>query len=175
MREVNGMRPAELPPGRVWLDEADSIRLNRGEYEAVRCLLGAVNYAAHANDDLQKRLMIIPGGQQRMADALQDLRDIADDVIGTVPVGQCRQIRNTMTDMEIRMTPKLAPMSRNVVLEKDVAKALIDIAMERCHGCVEGPEDGRKCALYKVLESFLPLESYDNGMLCPYSVSEWKD
>lgn len=169
------MRPADLAPERVWLEEKDCERLNRGEFEAVRCLLGAVNYAAHAKDDLEKRLMIIPGGQQRMIDVLQDLKDIADDVIGTVPTGQCRQIRNTMLDMEIRMTPKLAPMSRNVVLEKDIAKRLIDIAMERCHGCVEDAVEGRKCALYKVLESFLPLESYDNGMLCPYSVSEWKD
>ena len=169
------MRPANLAPERVWLEEEDCERLNRGEFEAVRCLLGAVNYAAHANDDLKKRLMIIPGGQQRMTDALQELRNITDDVIGTVPVGQCRQLRNTMTDMDIRMVPKLAPMSRNVILEKDTAKELIDIAMERCHGCVEGPEDGRKCALYKVLECFLPLDSYDNGMLCPYSMSEWKD
>jgi len=169
------MRPANIAPERVWLEDDESIRLNRGEYEAVRCLLGAVNYAAHANDDLQKRLMIIPGGQQRMTDALQELRNITDDVIGTIPVGQCRQLKNTMTDMDIRMVPKLAPMSRNVILDKDTAKELIDIAMERCHGCVEGPEDGRKCALYKVLEGFLPLDSYDNGMLCPYSMSEWKD
>lgn len=168
------MRPKDLPPKRVWMEDEECIRLNRGEYEAVRCLLGAVNYVAHANDDLQKRLMIF-GGQQRMIDALQDLRDIADDVIGTVPSGQCRQLKNTMMDMDMRMVPKLTPMSTNVILEKDTAKALIDIAMERCHGCVEGPEDGRKCALYKVLEGFLPLDSYDNGMLCPYSVSEWKD
>ena len=169
------MRPANIAPERVWLEDDESIRLNRGEYEAVRCLLGAVNYAAHANDDLQKRLMIIPGGQQRMTDALQELRNITDDVIGTVPSGQCRQLKNTMTDMDIRMVPKLAPMSRNVILDKDTAKELIDIAMERCHGCVEGHEDGRKCALYKVLEGFLPLDNYDNGMLCPYSMSEWKD
>ena len=169
------MRPANLAPERVWLEEEDCIRLNRGEFEAVRCLLGAVNYAAHANDDLQKRLMIIPGGQQRMTDTLQDLRDITDDVIGTVPRGQCKQLRNTMRDMEIRMVPKMSPMSLNVILERDTAKALIDIAMERCHGCVEDGMNCRKCALYQVLESFLPLENYENGLLCPYSVAEWQE
>lgn len=168
------MRPANLAPERVWLEEEDCIRLNRGEFEAVRCLLGAVNYAAHANDDLQKRLMIIPGGQQRMTDTLQDLRDITDDVIGTVPRGQCRQLKNTMGDMEIRMTPKLAPMSRNIVLDKDIAKDLIDIAMERCRGCVEDERSCRKCALYRVLESFLPMEDYENSLLCPYSRAEWE-
>ena len=168
------MRPANLAPERVWMEEEDCIRLNRGEFEAVRCLLGAVNYAAHANDDLKKRLMIIPGGDQRMADALQDLRDITDDVIGTVPRGQCRQLRNTMRDMEIRMVPKLSPMSLNVILDRDKAKALIDIAMERCHGCVEDERSCRKCALYRVLESFLPLDSYENSLLCPYSRAEWE-
>lgn len=168
-------RPANLAPERVWMEDSECERLNRAEYEAVRCLLGAVNYAAHANDDLKKRLMIVPGGQQRMADTLQDLRDIADDVIGTVPTGQCRQIRNTMSDMEMRMVPKLAPMSRNVILDKETAKALIDIAMEKCHGCVEDEVSCRNCALYRVLEGFLPLDNYSNGMLCPYSLSEWTD
>lgn len=33
----------------------------------------------------------------------------------------------------------------------------------------------RECALYKVLEGFLPLDNYENGMLCPYSLSQWID
>jgi len=168
-------RPAAVNPKRVWLAEEDCERLNRGEFEAVRCLLGALSYTAHAKQDLQKRLECVPGGRQRMAMVLGGLRAIADDVIGTVPRGQCKQLRNTMSDMEMRMVPKMTGMSQNVILEKDHAKALIDIAMERCRGCVEGAEEGRKCPLYKVLESFLPLDSYENGMLCPYSRSEWSD
>ena len=62
-----------------------------------------------------------------------------------------------------------------MILEKDNAKALIDTAMERCKGCVEDEKSCRQCGLYRVLESFLPLDSYENGMLCPYSMSEWKD
>lgn len=57
------MRPAELSEKRVWMEEKDCERLNRGEFEAVRCLLGAVSYTAHARDDLQKRLECIPGGK----------------------------------------------------------------------------------------------------------------
>ena len=168
-------RPAELSPKRVWLREEDCERLNRVEFEAVRCLLGAVSYAAHARDDLRKRLECLPGGKARMAMVVGGLKAIADDLIGTVPQGQCKQLRNTMQDMDMRMVPKMTPMSTNVILDKDAAKGLVDAAMEKCHGCVEGPEEGRECALYKVLESFLPLDSYENGMLCPYSMSEWKD
>ena len=168
-------RPEGYSPKRVWLKEEECDRLNRSEFEAVRCLLGAVSYTAHANEDLQERMETIPYAKQRMAMILGGLRAIADDVIGTVPRGQCKQLRNTMHDMEMRMVPKAMGMSQNVILEKDIAKGLVDAAMEKCHGCVEGPEEGMKCPIYKVLESFLPLESYENGMLCPYSMSEWKE
>ena len=168
-------RPEGYSPKRVWLKEEECDRLNRSEFEAVRCLLGAVSYTAHANEDLQERMETIPYAKQRMAMILGGLRAIADDVIGTVPRGQCKQLRNTMQDMEMRMVPKMMSMSQNVILEKDVAKGLVDAAMEKCRGCVEGPEEGMKCPIYKVLESFLPLDSYENGMLCPYSMSEWKE
>ena len=160
-------------PRRVWWEDQDCERLTRREFETVRCLLGAVSYTAHARDDLQKRLECIPGGRQRMNMVLGGLKAIADDLIGTVPVGQCQQIRNTMQDFEMRFVPKLASMSQNVILEKELAQQLIDIAMEKCHGCVEDGESCRKCALYKVLEGMMPLDSY-GGMLCPYSVSEWE-
>ena len=168
-------RPAGISPKRVWMQEEDCERLNRAEFEAVRCLLGAVSYAASAKDGLQKRLECVPGGKQRMAMILGGLKAIADDVVGTVPRGQCKQLRNTMNDMEMRMVPKMMSVSGNVILEKDNAKALIDTAMERCRGCVEDDVSCRSCGLYRVLESFLPLDSYDNGMLCPYSMSEWKE
>lgn len=168
-------RPADLSPKRIWLDEADCERLNRSEFEALRCLLGAVSYTAHAKDDLDKRISCLPGGRQRMAMVLGGLKAIADDLVGTTPQGQCRQLRNTMNDMEMRMVPKLMPMSQNVILEKENAKALIDTAMDRCHGCVEDETSCRACGLYRVLESILPLDTYDNGLLCPYSTSEWKD
>ena len=168
-------RPKDLSPKRVWLDDEDCERLNRAEFEAVRCLLGALNYVAHAKDDLQKRLECVPSGRQRMAMAVGGLNAIAEDLIGTIPKGQCKQIRNTMNDMDMRMIPKLTPMSQNVILEKDVAKSLIDTTREKCHGCVEDDESCRGCGLYRVLESFLPLDSYDNGMLCPYSMATWKD
>lgn len=168
-------RPAGISPKRVWMDEEDCERLCRSEFEAMRCLFGAVSYAAHANADLQERLKCLDRGKQRMAMVLGALKALADDLTGTVPRGQCKQLRNTMLDMDMRMVPKMTSMSQNVIIEKDLAKGLVDAAMEKCHGCVEGPEEGRKCPIYKVLEGFLPLDSYENGMLCPYSLSEWKD
>lgn len=168
-------RPANLNPKRIFLQDNECERLRRGEFEAVRCLLGAVSYTAHANDDLQKRLERIPHGKQRMAMLLGGMRAMADDLIGTVPVGQCRQLRNTMSDMEMRMVPKLTGMSQNIIMEKELARGLIDTAMEKCRGCVEDGQSCKGCALYQVLESITPLDEYDNGMLCPYSLTKWDD
>lgn len=167
-------RPAKLSPRRLWLEEKDRERMNRGEYEAMRCLLGAVSYTAHAHDDLAKRLECIPSGIQRMNLALGAIRALADDLVGTMPAGQCRQLQNTMKDMEIRMVPRMTAMSQNVILDKELARGLFDVAMEKCHGCVEDAESCRKCSLYRVLESTLPLQDYDR-LICPYSISEWKD
>ena len=63
-------------------------RLRRSEYEAVRCLLGAVSYAAHARDDLQARLG--EDGGRKMSEILDGLRGVAADLLKTVPDGQCR-------------------------------------------------------------------------------------
>ena len=167
-------RPANLDPRRTWMPEEETERLNKAEFEAVRCLLGAVNYVAHAKDDISKRIKMIPHGQQRLNLALGAIRALTDDVIGTIPVGQCRQLKNTMNDMDMRMVPKYTSMNQNVILEKELARGLFDAAMEKCRGCVEDEQSCRKCALYKVLEGTLPLTNYD-GMICPYSISEWID
>jgi len=168
------MRPAQLNPKRVWMEEKDCERMKRSEYEAMRGLLAATSYIAHANDDLPKRLECIPSGKQRMKMLLGGVRALADDLIGTMTQSQCKQLRNTMADMEIRMVPKMTGMTQNVIFDKDLAKGLIDAAQEKCHGCVEDGIGCRKCSLYRVLEGIVPLENYD-GMICPYAVSEWED
>lgn len=70
-------RPADLSPKRVWLEDDECQRMNRAEFEATRCLLGALSYVAHANDDLQKRMELIPHDRQRMSMALGGLRALA--------------------------------------------------------------------------------------------------
>ena len=167
-------RPAQLSPKRIWFDEDDCERMKRDEFEAMRSLLGAISYLAHADRDLQDRLGCLPGGKQRMAMLLGAARAMADDLIGTMPQNQCKQLRNTMRDFEIRMVPKMSPGSRNVILDADLAKGLINAAQEKCHGCVEDEISCRKCSLYRVLEGFLPLNDY-GGMVCPYALSEWED
>ena len=166
-------RPAELNPKRVWMPEEETERMNRGEFEAMRCLLGAVSYLAHASDGLGKRLGMLKDGKRWMAMLLGGLRAISQDLIGTMPRGQCKQIRNTMEDMEMRMVPHHTPMSQNVIFEKDIAKDLIDAAQEKCKVCAETAESCRTCSVYKILESTVHVDDYESSMLCPYANREW--
>lgn len=161
---------------RVWLPDEECERLRRSEMEAMRCLLGAVSYTATAQDGIKNRLStMIPDGQARMDELIKGMRSLLGDLVGTVPSLQAKQLQNTMKDMELRMVPKLSGMTHNVILEKDVAKGLIDAAMEKCHGCVETNETCKQCRVYQVLEATTPLEEYDNGLICAYSTSEWED
>lgn len=162
-------------PRRVWWDEKNCERLNRHEFEAVRCLLGAVSYIARATDDLQKRLECIPGGRRRMAMARGQINAIANDLIGTMTVQQCKQLRNVMQDMEMRMVPKLSGKTNNVIMTKENAMTLVDSAKSRCSMCTACEEDIRKCDLYKTFESVMPLEDYGDGLICPYALAEWED
>lgn len=168
-------RPLQRDTRRVWLDEKDCERMNRIEFNALRALLVVLNYAAYANDDLQTRLDTIPSGKQRLAMALGGLRAVCNDLIGTITTAQAKQIQNTMTDMIVQIIPKLAPKSQNVVFEKDIAKIIMDLAMERCKDCVEDGESCRSCELYKVLESTTPCDDYGSGLMCPYAMAEWED
>ena len=172
---VNFHPTRERSPDRVWLDDADCERMTRPEFEAARCLLGAVSYAAHANDGLSKRLNLIPDGPERMAGALQSIRDIADDVVGTMTSQQAKQMQHVMSDMEIRMVPKMAPISQSVLFDKDIAKGLIDIAKDRCRDCVEDNNSCKGCELYKILEAVTPPNDFESGLICPYSLAEWEE
>lgn len=160
---------------RVWLDDKDCIRLTKPEYEAVRCLLGAVSYLAHARDVLYKGqcLARIPHGDKRINLTLGGLRSIADDIIGTVTVKQCKQLRNTMKDMDMRMVPKVTPMSTNVVMEESIAMELTDLARVACRECTRDGRSCLKCALYTDMEATTPLSDYGDGSLCPYALTEW--
>ena len=162
-------------PRRVWWDEKDCERMTRHEFQAVQSLLGAVSYIANASEDLQKRLECIPYGKQRMAMAKGAVAAIANDIIGTMTVSQCRQMQNVMKDMEMRMVPKMSSRSGNVIMTKQAAMTLVDSAKHRCSLCTACDEDIRKCDLYSTLEAIIPLEDYGDGTLCPYALAEWEE
>lgn len=160
------------------LPESDCERLTRSEMTAVRWCLAAVNSVAYAQDDLKSRLECIPSGKARWRLMLGSLRSLLNDIIGTVPVSQCKTIKNTMTDMELRMVPKLTPMPQRVSMGVEELSYLVAHAKKDeslCMTCIRTGDECRSCELYKVLEGISPLNDWGESTICPYNREDWYD
>lgn len=168
-------KPPERDPRRVWLPEEQCERMSRAEFNAVRAMLIVVSFCIDAKHDLQHRLELIPHGKRRMNMALGAIQAIMNDIIGTITRAQAQQIRNTMNDMEVKITPKLMPIGQTVLMDLQTAKDLTDCAREKCRICAEDGESCRQCKLYQVMEATTPLEDYGNDLLCPYNLADWEE
>lgn len=157
------------------LPEKDCERLKRTEMIGMRMLLAHLSSAAYFQEDLHDRLECIPDGNRRLRLAIGGMRAVCDDLIGTITRAQAKQIYGTMKDYDLRLVPKLTPGTVNIILTKEQGKDLMDLARERCTGCVEDGESCRECRLYKILESTTPLDDYGDGLICPYSLAVWKE
>ena len=156
------------------LPDADCERLRRNEMNAVRMLLALLSTMSYAKDDLRGRLECVPNGNRRFRLAYGQLKAVCDDLIGTISTSQAKQIYGTMKDYDLRILPKLTPGSENVIMTKAQGMELMDLARERCHGCVEDGNSCRECRLYKIFEATTPMDDYGDGLICPYSLAEWE-
>lgn len=156
------------------LPEEDCERLNSTEMRAVRWSLAAENSVSYAQRDLEKRLECIPEGKRRWRLMLGQLRALCNDLIGTIPVKQCKTIRNVMNDMELRMVPKGTKHDTRVVLDaKDLGYLVTLAKKEMCTSCILTDDECRRCELYKILEIAVPLDDYGDGTICPYNMLNW--
>lgn len=159
------------------LPEEDCERLRRPEMASLRWLISALNSVALAEANLQNRLECIPNGKSRYRLMLGQLRAICDDLLGTIPKEQRKQIDNVMHDMQLNMIPRLAPGSEKVIMEaKDLAFFIYHAQRdeELCQTCVKDGEECRKCKMYQLLVAFAPLPDYGSGMMCPYN-DDWME
>lgn len=128
----------------------------------------------YAKEDLTERLQLVSDGQQRLDNILDDVSSLVKELIDTGPNNQKNQLRNTIKDMKVELVPKFSPGPSNIVMTKEQAKRLIEIAQEKCKTCVEDPDSAQKCPIYQILETTALLDSY-NSLICPYSKAEWAD
>ena len=150
-------------------------RLNRTEMNAMIMLLAHLSSTVYAETDLAKRLECIPNGKKRFHLLVGQFKAICDDLAGTISPQQCKTLYGTMKDNELRIVPKLMPGSPNLILSKEQAQELMDIAREKCVMCTEDGESCRQCGLYKIMEALVPMQDYGAGLICPYSTAEWRD
>lgn len=158
----------------VILPDEECERLRRTEMNGLRMLLAHLSTACYFQEDIQDRLKMIRYGKERLQMAVGGLRSVCDDIIGTVTRDQAKQIKNTMCDFDLRMVPKATPESTKIIMTREQGIMLMNLARERCHGCVEDGTGCRKCELYRLLESTTPLDDYGDGLICPYSLAQWE-
>lgn len=157
------------------LPEEDCERLRRPEMASLRWLISALNSVALAEANLQNRLECIPNGKSRYRLMLGQLRAICNDLIGTTPREQCKQIQNVTNDMELRLVPKYTQNANVVILNVEDMSYIVRHAQkdeELCQTCVKDGNECRSCKMYQLLSAVAPLEDYGSGMMCPY-VSDW--
>lgn len=163
-------------PERVWIDSKDCERMTRKELLALEWTIAAQSVLLNTEEDLQKRLEMIPEGARRLSEAVKGLKDVVEDVVGTITVEQAKRIKGTMTDYELRILPKAMPPKICIFITKEQGMELVDSAKERCKACtLDGDEAQKGCKLYKILEAVVPLDDYGDGILCPYNMLDWAD
>ena len=149
-------------------------RLVRSEMTSVRMLLAMLSVAEYAKEDLKAPLDRVPHGNRQLRMACGLMRSVVNKMIDTISTSQCKQLYGTMKDFEMRLLPKLTPGSTNMIMTKEEGMELMDIARWKCHSCAEDGESCRSCRLYKILEATTPMDSYGDGLMCPYALAEWE-
>lgn len=156
------------------LPESECKRVTRTEMAALRMVLilaSEINYAA---DDLCERLKIVPNGTDRMNALKEEVNSLFKDLLGTVTDKQRRTLRNSANDYEMRLVPKMTPDTTCLAMTKSDITELVNCAREKCKFCSFNEEEAKtKCALYILLENYIPLDDYGTDITCPYAYKDW--
>lgn len=153
----------------------DAMELRRNEKTCLTFLTNAVSALAETKDEMQTRIAMIDGGQERIEKLVAESLELLNDVRMTIPERQRISLVNTAKDYEIRLVPKLKPGSHNVVVEKEDFRKMIDAAQVKCRECVDDCDECKACELYQLLTVVLPMDNYDGTMLCPYNMATWEN
>lgn len=151
----------------------DAVRLDRSEKTAMIHLAHAATILEDLQKELKDRLGMVEGGKERLESLSKGADELLNDLNVTIPENQRKHLQNTVKDYTCRVVPKATPWSVNVIMEKEEFRSLIDWARLKCRECADDDEECRKCGLYMVLTSVLPLDDYHQGLLCPYNLGEW--
>jgi hypothetical protein len=153
----------------------DAWDLTRNEKTSLQFLAHAVSALVAAQDDLSERLDRIENGQGRMKAIADESIQLLTEVRQTVPEKQRMNLVNISKDYEVRLVPKFTPSTHNVVVQKEDFRELVDAAQAKCKDCTLDNEECRKCKLYQLLVTVLPMDHYDGVFLCPYNMAEWEN
>ena len=153
----------------------DAVDLTRKEKKDLLYLTNLAGSLCDTMDDFHDRLEMVENGNERMKEIADKAVQLLTDIRTTIPVRQRNSLNNTAHDYQFRLVPKFTPSSNSIVLAKEDFRALVDAAQCQCRECVEDSEGAKRCKLYQILTSTVPLEKYPEMGLCPYNLSEWEN
>lgn len=153
----------------------DAENLTKSEKRALMFLSNLAGTLFDAKDDLKERVKMLEDGEKRLDDLAEGSLKLLNDLRTTIPMRQRNTLNNTALDYEYRLVPKLTPSSKSVVVAKEDFRELVDAAQYRCRECIEDSESAKKCKLYQILASTVPLEYYPDMGLCPYNLAGWEN
>lgn len=153
----------------------DARNLTRSEKGSLLFLMNTVSALMFGKEDLKNRAEMIENGTERF-DAVCDMAlKLLDDIRTTIPERQQMSLNNTVHDYDLRLVPKIQPQSTAVVVDKKEFKTLVDAAQIKCRECVHDSNEAKRCELYKLLVTILPLDEYPEMFLCPYNMAGWEN
>lgn len=155
-------------------DEKKRWVLNRNEKLAMMYMVCLTSTLAYAQEDMKDRYGQIEGGTEMMNNALDWTKKIMNALFDTIPDKQVKNIWNTANECEMRMMPKFTPNRTDMLVDKETLRELIDAAHIKCRECVNDSDEAKKCKIYELSATLVPLEEYPDGGLCPYSLAEWE-
>lgn len=149
-------------------------RLVNSEFNQVKRFATFISELNYLKEELASHWKMVKDGENRIQKLTDESLQLFDELLDTIPKNQIKSPRNAMTDYKVVFAPILSPESKNVVLNKEDAKALIDLAQAECKYCVKTPEEAEDCPIFKLTNGIVPPNTYDS-LICVYSTAEWKD
>lgn len=161
----------EMEPSRE-----DAERLIRRERDALLYFMNAVCILEDMEKDLAKRLTMIPDGAERMHTCAIGADQLLHELKLTIPMEQRRSLEHTACDYMMRLVPKCEPVSnRNILVDKEDYRTLVDSAQVKCTDCIETDETCESCKLFQLLTVLQPMEDYHCQNLCVYNMAGWEN
>lgn len=160
---------------RFELPDNECERATRDEMSAIRMLLIMASNLGYAEEDLAKRLDIVPDGKERLKSVLKDSTELLQDILGTITDKQRRKLRNDALDYDVKLTPKIGVDKTTLAISKQELMTFVNCAREKCKYCTLDGYKCRACDLYQILETVIPLNDYGSDISCPYFYQEWEN
>ena len=158
------------------LPEEDRERMTRDEMNALIYFKCALASAGYAWQKMQRKLGYVPAGLQRFKMFMGGMNSLIEDIGGTMPKQSQKRMDGIVNDFKIALIPQAATEPKRLVMDSLDGATLMEAAMHYCeHECVMTDEEAkRNCKLYKIFETYMPLNHYGDGGMCEYGKKDFE-